>query len=329
MSYLIVSQLSKRFGTVGALQGVSFNVHKGELFYLLGASGCGKSTLLSIIAGLEQPDVGSVLLDGTDLLSVPAHKRTIHTIFQNYCLFPHLTVAENIGFALKVRGVPFKEITKRVQETAAIVSLPDVLTRYPHQLSGGQQQRVAIARAIINQPTLLLLDEPYGALDAMLKRELQQELRVLQRRLGMSFLCVTHDQEEALSTADRIAVMRDGIIEQIGTPQEIYYAPQTPFVASFIGTINYLSTVDVIRPEKIHILEDNTDKFANTLTGVVTQRIFRGAAEELHVLIDAQRTMTVRMTPGTTRQLYDIGSAITVAWHDSDVHRLTHAGASQ
>jgi ABC-type Fe3+/spermidine/putrescine transport system ATPase subunit len=329
MSYLVVSQLSKRFGTVEALQGVSFHVDKGELFYLLGASGCGKSTLLSIIAGLEQPDAGSVVLDGTDLLSVPAHKRTIHTIFQNYCLFPHLTVADNIGFALKVRGVSSKVMQQRITETAAIVSLPDVLTRYPHQLSGGQQQRVAIARAIINQPSLLLLDEPYGALDAMLKRELQQELRVLQRRLGMSFLCVTHDQEEALSTADRIAIMRDGVIEQVGTPQDVYHAPQTAFVASFIGTINFLTDRDVIRPEKIHILEDAATTFSHSLAGIVTQRTFRGSAEELQITCDAQRLITASVVPGSLRQQYDIGSPIKIAWHDGDVHRLTHTGASQ
>lgn len=235
---LKIQGVNKSFGSNDACKDINLEIKKGECFYLLGPSGCGKSTLLSIIAGHLSPDSGDILLEGGSLLGLPPNKRPIHTIFQSYALFPHLTVFENVAFSLRIKGV--QDLSDRVLNKLELVSLTDFKDRYPEELSGGQQQRVAIARAIIDEPSLLLLDEPFGALDTKLRKEMQLELKALQRSLGMTFICVTHDQEEALSLADRLAVMNRGSIEQLGTPENVYDSPETRFVASFIGESNIL-----------------------------------------------------------------------------------------
>lgn len=242
MAYLELQGISKSFGSTVAVKDFNLSVEKGEFVALLGPSGCGKTTTLRIIAGFETPDEGSVLLDGEDITPIPPSKRGIGMVFQNYALFPHMTVAENIGFGLKIARRPPAERRARVDEMLALVGLEAARDRYPHQLSGGQQQRVALARALAIHPRILLLDEPLSALDAVVRLQLRNEIRRIQTQLGITTVYVTHDQEEALSISDRIVVMCGGLIEQVGKPEEIYGRPATPFVASFIGTINQLPT---------------------------------------------------------------------------------------
>lgn len=222
------------------LDNISLEISKGEFITLLGSSGCGKTTTLRIIAGLEQPDAGSVWLDGREVTGLEPNQRDVNTVFQNYALFPHMNVAENIGYGLKLKKVPKSEIRKKVSQMLELVQLEGYERRKPSELSGGQKQRVAIARALVNNPKVLLLDEPLGALDLQLRRAMQIELKHLQKKLGITFIYITHDQEEAINMSDRIAVMRDGRIEQIGTPDEIYNHPKTSYVATFVGNANIL-----------------------------------------------------------------------------------------
>ena len=222
------------------LDNISLEISKGEFITLLGSSGCGKTTTLRIIAGLEQPDAGSVWLDGREVTGLEPNQRDVNTVFQNYALFPHMNVAENIGYGLKLKKVPKSEIRKKVSQMLELVQLEGYEKRKPSELSGGQKQRVAIARALVNNPKVLLLDEPLGALDLQLRRAMQIELKHLQKKLGITFIYITHDQEEAINMSDRIAVMRDGRIEQIGTPDEIYNHPKTSYVATFVGNANIL-----------------------------------------------------------------------------------------
>ena len=222
------------------LDNISLEISKGEFITLLGSSGCGKTTTLRIIAGLEQPDAGSVWLDGREVTGLEPNQRDVNTVFQNYALFPHMNVAENIGYGLKLKKVPKSEIRKKVSRMLELVQLEGYEKRKPSELSGGQKQRVAIARALVNNPKVLLLDEPLGALDLQLRRAMQIELKHLQKKLGITFIYITHDQEEAINMSDRIAVMRDGRIEQIGTPDEIYNHPKTSYVATFVGNANIL-----------------------------------------------------------------------------------------
>ena len=222
------------------LDNISLEISKGEFITLLGSSGCGKTTTLRIIAGLEQPDAGSVWLDGREVTGLEPNQRDVNTVFQNYALFPHMNVAENIGYGLKLKKVPKSEIRKKVSQMLELVQLEGYEKRKPSELSGGQKQRVAIARALVNNPKILLLDEPLGALDLQLRRAMQIELKHLQKKLGITFIYITHDQEEAINMSDRIAVMRDGRIEQIGTPDEIYNHPKTSYVATFVGNANIL-----------------------------------------------------------------------------------------
>ncbi|HEX9463086.1 MAG TPA: ABC transporter ATP-binding protein [Alphaproteobacteria bacterium] len=231
----------KAFGGVTAVADVSLDIGAGEFFALLGASGCGKTTLLRLIAGLETPDCGRIVIDGTDMAPVPPWRRPVNTVFQSYALFPHMTVAGNIAFGLKQDGLPAREIRARVQEMLDLVQLGDQAGRKPHQLSGGQRQRVALARSLAKRPKALLLDEPLAALDRKLRDQMQVELAALQRRLGIAFIFVTHDQDEAMALASRIAVMRDGRIEQIGSPRAVYEAPASRFVADFLGRANVLA----------------------------------------------------------------------------------------
>lgn len=225
------------------LDNISLEIGKGEFITLLGSSGCGKTTTLRIIAGLEQPDAGSVWLDGREVTGLEPNQRDVNTVFQNYALFPHMNVAENIGYGLKLKKVPKSEIRKKVSQMLELVQLEGYEKRKPSELSGGQKQRVAIARALVNNPKVLLLDEPLGALDLQLRRAMQIELKHLQKKLGITFIYITHDQEEAINMSDRIAVMRDGRIEQIGTPDEIYNHPKTSYVATFVGNANILHGV--------------------------------------------------------------------------------------
>ena len=225
------------------LDNISLEISKAEFITLLGSSGCGKTTTLRIIAGLEQPDAGSVWLDGREVTGLEPNQRDVNTVFQNYALFPHMNVAENIGYGLKLKKVPKSEIRKKVSQMLELVQLEGYEKRKPSELSGGQKQRVAIARALVNNPKVLLLDEPLGALDLQLRRAMQIELKHLQKKLGITFIYITHDQEEAINMSDRIAVMKDGRIEQIGTPDEIYNHPKTSYVATFVGNANILHGV--------------------------------------------------------------------------------------
>ena len=232
--------LVKRFSDVTAVAGINLDMPPGEFFSLLGPSGCGKTTTLRLIAGFERPDEGQILLDGVDMAQTPPHKRNVNTVFQNYALFPHLTVADNVGFGLKYQDVSKQEAKKKIADALEMVRLSGFERRRPSQLSGGQQQRVALARALILNPAVLLLDEPLGALDAKLRKALQIELKALQEEIGITFVYVTHDQEEALTMSDRLAVMSNGRVEQIGTPSDVYEEPTTAYVADFLGVSNLM-----------------------------------------------------------------------------------------
>jgi len=237
---LQLDQIKKSFGGNEVLKGINLSIHQGEFITLLGSSGCGKTTTLRIIAGLETPDSGRVILEGRDVTYDEPNKRCVNTVFQKYALFPHMTVEANIGYSLKIKRVDKANIKRTVEEALELVQLKGYGKRMPHELSGGEQQRVAIARAVVNQPKVLLLDEPLGALDLQLRRQMQTELKRLQNHLGITFLYITHDQEEALNMSDRIAVMRAGVFEQVGTPAEIYDRPKTSYVAKFVGSANII-----------------------------------------------------------------------------------------
>lgn len=237
---LVLEQIKKSFGETGVLNGIDLSVGHGEFVTLLGSSGCGKTTTLRIIAGLETPDSGRVMLDGKDVTDTEPNKRDVNTVFQNYALFPHMTVAQNVAYSLRLKKTKKDIIKKEVDQALELVQLEGYGHRMPSELSGGQRQRVAIARALVNKPRLLLLDEPLGALDLQLRRQMQIELKKLQKRLGITFIYITHDQEEALNMSDRIVVMRDGYFEQIGSPAQIYDSPKTSFVAKFVGSANII-----------------------------------------------------------------------------------------
>jgi spermidine/putrescine transport system ATP-binding protein len=247
MALLELKNLTRRFGTLEAVKDVSLSIKAGEFFTLLGPSGCGKTTILRMIAGFDAPDEGDILLDGQSLAGVPPEKRPLHTVFQSYALFPHMTVAGNVAFPLEMAGKPAVAIRQSVAETLALVHLEDKADSFPHELSGGQKQRVALARGLVNKPRLLLLDEPLGALDAKLRQEMQGELIVLQREVGITFVFVTHAQQEALALSHRIAVMREGRVEQLDVPDRLYTAP-----ANFIGKINLIE-VEVTGASKVQL----------------------------------------------------------------------------
>lgn len=239
-SILQLQQIRKSFANTEVLKGIDLEAGQGEFITLLGASGCGKTTTLRIIAGLELPDSGQVILEGHNITDWEPNKRDVNTVFQNYALFPHMNVADNVGYGLKIRKVPKAQIAERVERALRLVQLEEYGKRMPDQLSGGQKQRIAIARAVINEPKVLLLDEPLGALDLKLRRQMQLELKRLQKQLGITFIYITHDQEEAINMSDRIGVMHEGVLEQMGTPNEVYYRPRTSYVADFVGNANIL-----------------------------------------------------------------------------------------
>ena len=257
---LQIRHLSKSYGDTQILQNINLDIYDGEFLTLLGPSGCGKTTLLRLIGGFELPNAGSLHLEGVDIAGLPAEKRPINTVFQQYALFPHMNVYDNIAYGLKLKGVPKTEIDQRVREALAMVQLDHTINRRPQDLSGGQQQRIAIARAVVNRPKMLLLDEPLSALDAKLREQMQSELKRLQRELGITFVFVTHDQQEALSMSDRIAVMKNGVFQQIDTPIGIYESPANLFTASFIGETNFFKgKVLEVNPAtiKVEVVEQN------------------------------------------------------------------------
>ncbi|MDV2990665.1 MAG: Spermidine/putrescine import ATP-binding protein PotA [Chroococcidiopsis sp. SAG 2025] len=243
MTQVALENVSKIYSKVQAVQSVSLDVQQGEFFTLLGASGSGKTTLLRLIGGFETPDTGCIYIGGKDVSRLPAYKRNVHTVFQDYALFPHLSVFENVGYALQAKRSPVAEISQRVTEALKLVQLAEMAQRLPSQLSGGQKQRVALARAIVDRPDVLLLDEPLSALDAKIRMELRQELKQLQRQTGISFIYITHDQEEALALSDRVAILKSGKLLQVGTPLEVYEQPADLYVAEFIGRANFLDGV--------------------------------------------------------------------------------------
>ena len=277
--------IKKAFGGVPVLNGIDLSVKPGEFITLLGSSGCGKTTTLRIISGLETPDSGTVLLEGADVTGTEPDKRGVHTVFQNYALFPHMTVEANIGYSLKIRGVKKTEIKSRVREMLELVQLEGFGGRMPGELSGGQRQRVAIARRVIDSPKVLLLDEPLGALDLQLRRMMQTELKRLQKKLGITFIYITHDQEEALNMSDRIAVMRNGLFEQLGTPNEIYDRPKTAYVARFVGSANILTLGGKCLAVRSEALELNRGE-SGRLTGVIREKTFSGGM--LRITVDTE-----------------------------------------
>jgi putative spermidine/putrescine transport system ATP-binding protein len=279
-------ELRKRFGDVAAVDGVDLEIERGEFFTMLGPSGSGKTTTLRLIAGFERPDEGRVELAGRDVSQLPPYARDVNTVFQDYALFPHMTVLENVEYGLMVRKVRKDERRRRATEALELVRLSGFGGRKPSQLSGGQRQRVALARAIINRPRALLLDEPLGALDLKLRQQLQIELKHIQQELGMTFIYVTHDQEEALTMSDRIAVFNEGRIEQVGSPAEMYEHPRTAFVADFIGTSNVLSRNGrsfTVRPEKIRVLPADA---SDGELGLVRAAVYLGAVTRYLVSLD-------------------------------------------
>ncbi|MCX6397211.1 MAG: ABC transporter ATP-binding protein [Propionibacteriales bacterium] len=290
-----MTDLAKSFGSVSAVDGVDLTIAEGEFFSMLGPSGSGKTTVLRMIAGFEQPTRGTVSLAGQDVTGLPPFARDVNTVFQDYALFPHMSIAENVEYGLRVKRVPKAERRTRVGEALETVRLSSHGDRRPHQLSGGQRQRVALARALINRPTVLLLDEPLGALDLKLRREMQIELKAIQREVGITFVFVTHDQEEALTLSDRIAIFNDGRILQVATPRELYETPNSAFVAGFVGTSNLLTGAAArsvvgrdgtfsIRPEKIHL--DDVPDGAATTAGVIREVVYLGSANHFVVDLD-------------------------------------------
>ena len=347
--------VGKRFGRHEAVRDVSLTIREGEFFSLLGPSGCGKTTTLRMIAGFERPDVGRIELNGDDVTDVPANKRPVNMVFQQYALFPHMSVYDNVAFGLKVKGVPRSEHAGRVKALLRIVELEGLERRRPRQLSGGQQQRVALARALVNSPAALLLDEPLGALDVKLRKQMQLELKRIQHELGTTFVYVTHDQEEALAMSDRIAVMNGGRVEQIGSPREIYDRPATAFVADFIGSLNALDLrVDelvgghavmrlgegqrvvvpvgaghqpgetlraAVRPERVRIGLDAPENGGSRLDGTVAQVVFLGMYTQFHVDTAAGRVISHRLADETLAPL-ERGARVELTWDADDAALL-------
>jgi len=349
--------VTKRFGRVEAVRSVSLEIEEGEFFSLLGPSGCGKTTSLRMIGGFEQPDEGRILLRGVDVTDVPPNRRNVNMVFQHYALFPHMSIRDNIAFGMRLKRVNKAEQRERVGEMLRIVRLEGLEKRKPGQLSGGQQQRVALARALVNRPAALLLDEPLGALDVKLRRQMQLELKRIQAELGTTFVYVTHDQEEALAMSERIAVMNDGVVEQTASPRELYEHPATAFCADFIGSLNALDfRVDevgdgqlvshvspgerlvvpvsnghrqgeslklAVRPERIRIglAGEPAPEEGSRLEGVVAEIVYLGSVTQFHVDTKVGRVVSHRMNEGGGARGIDSGRDVVLTWppHDSSV----------
>jgi spermidine/putrescine transport system ATP-binding protein len=357
MALLELRNLTRRFGEFVAVDDVSLGIESGEFFTLLGPSGCGKTTILRMIAGFDQPDAGKILIDGIDLADTPPEKRPVRTVFQNYALFPHMTVAQNIAFPLKMARIPRTDAEKMLREGLELVHLVDKADAYPHELSGGQKQRVALARGLVNRPSVLLLDEPLGALDAKLREEMQVDLINLQKEVGVTFVFVTHAQVEALALSHRIAVMRDGRVQQVDEPAKLYGCPQTRFVADFIGHINMLEAQVVeparghlrlsvsglgeimapplhgiavgskgtfaIRPEQVRIgIHEEVQELKNHFSGTVRHFLYRGDVTVFKVsLLNGLviEALLPNSAPGRA-ELFEVGDVVSVGWrHDAGV----------
>jgi spermidine/putrescine transport system ATP-binding protein len=365
---IVLDGVRKQFGSFVAVHEADLSIARGEFFAMLGPSGCGKTTTLKMIAGFEQPTRGRVVLEGEDVSRVPPHRRNVNTVFQQYALFPHMTVAENVAFGPRSKKLGRAQCASRVAEMLGVVRLAEFAERKPAQLSGGQQQRVALARALVNYPSALLLDEPLAALDLKLREAMQLELKRIQREVGITFVFVTHDQGEALTMSDRIAVMSDGVIEQIGTPEEIYLHPSTLFVAGFIGSANLLpgtvtghdgddavvdlaagstvratapngSTVGaqvslMLRPERLQVSADDGADSADgrRLAGKVSQVIFQGAAVRLAVVLGDGTEVVTLIDPDDDLPFLRPGDPVGVSWRPEAGFLLpgwpTRAGAS-
>ncbi len=338
----------KRFGDVVAVAGIDLAVREGEFFSMLGPSGSGKTTCLRMIAGFEQPTEGRILLGGQDVSRMPPYDRDVNTVFQDYALFPHMTVADNVGYGLMVRKVAKDERRRRVDEALAMVRLTGFDDRKPGQLSGGQRQRVALARALVNRPSVLLLDEPLGALDLKLRQAMQVELKEIQRQVGLTFVYVTHDQEEALTMSDRLAVFSHGRIEQVGTPAEVYERPATGFVAGFVGVSNVLGEqgsrslmgfdgATTIRPEKIRMDIDETEPVGAddiAVAGTVTNVVYLGAVTRyevaLHGVDDHLVVIQQNLHTSSMEALHVQGSEVRLVWARRHARPVEEAaGASE
>jgi spermidine/putrescine transport system ATP-binding protein len=353
-----LQNVTKRFGDVTAVDELTLDIERGEFFTLLGPSGCGKTTTLRMVAGFEEPTAGSILLDGVDVSGLPAFKRSTNTVFQSYALFPHLSVEDNVAFGLRRKGVSKKEALGRAAEELERVGLSRESKRKPRQLSGGQQQRVALARALVNLPTVLLLDEPLGALDLKLRKGLQVELKRIQREVGITFIYVTHDQEEALTMSDRIAVMNHGVVEQVDVPEAVYDRPRTTFVAGFIGVSNLMPGVAgqpagggtelkldsgvslrtssngfkqgervwaVVRPEKLSValVEQPAPADRPSVEGLVESSLYLGTATQMVVRLNDGVTMTVLVPNADEEQrqrLPGAGARVRLSWATDHMH---------
>jgi putative spermidine/putrescine transport system ATP-binding protein len=317
-----VRGLRKRYGDVTAVDGVDIEIARGEFFTMLGPSGSGKTTTLRVIAGFERPDEGTVELRGRDVSALPPYARDVNTVFQDYALFPHMTVQENVEYGLRVKKVPRAERRRRAAEALELVRLGGYGGRKPSQLSGGQRQRVALARALVNRPQALLLDEPLGALDLKLRQELQVELKGIQQELGITFVYVTHDQEEALTMSDRLAVFNHGRIEQVGAPAEVYERPASEFIAGFVGVSNVLVREGrrfTVRPEKIRLLGDGEDpaRGASVEGGSIRDVVYAGATTRYRVELDAGGELTVvsqNLERGSSEVLERRGERVRASW---------------
>ncbi len=340
-----LENIVKKFNDVVAVDNISLKIMENEFFSLLGPSGCGKTTTLRIIAGLEEPDSGVVRLHGQDVTNIPTHKRNIGMVFQNLALFPHMNVFENIAFGLKIRKVAKNEIKNRVKEMLEIVDLRGMETRRINQLSGGQQQRVALARALVTEPRVLLLDEPLGALDLKIRQHMMVELKNIQRKVGTTFIYVTHDQTEAMAISDRIAVMKDGRVQQVGTPAEIYLKPKNAFVASFIGeAVNlikgriqdgFLTAQDIdqpilvsnkeslpeaylaVRPEVIKINSD-LDRLDNIFDGIIMEATFKGSYVEYRVKVGSRVFIVHQHGYSLNKHTFTVGEKVKIGWRSDE-----------
>src|SRR5690349_10974768 len=328
--------LAKRYGDQVAVAGIDLDVRRGEFFTMLGPPGSGKTTTLRMIAGFERPDEGTVELAGEEVSGRPPFERDVNTVFQDYALFPHLSVADNVAYGLRVKKVPKPERRTRVQEALDMVRLPSLGARKPSQLSGGQRQRVALARAIVNRPRVLLLDEPLGALDLKLRQEMQVELKRIQQEVGITFVYVTHDQEEALTMSDRLAVFDGGRIIQVGAPADVYERPATEFVAGFVGVSNLLERDGrrfTVRPEKVRILEDGRPAEGEHVeSGTIADVAYAGMITRYVVALDAGGELqVVRQNLETTSAdaLEDRGRKVHVAWRPEQTYAIEEGPPDQ
>ncbi len=318
--------LSKHFPTHRAVDGVSFSIGRGEFFSLVGPSGCGKTTTLRLIAGFEEPTSGQLLLDGHSVEGLPAYRRDVSTVFQNYALFPHLTVAQNVAFGLARRAQNGKQaIAGKIAKALELVHLSGKETRLPNQISGGERQRVALARSLVLEPKVLLLDEPLSALDAKLRKEMRQELKNLQRAIGIAFLFVTHDQEEALSLSDRVAIMHRGLLEQVGTPREVYRTPKTRFVAEFLGDVNWLEGAGV-RPEAVRVSRTAPAAADRATAAVVESQTFLGNCIHLSAKLENGADCVAEMAQQECD--FNPGERIFLWWQKADEFRVPNEAAA-